>query len=724
MKRIFSKTMIWLLVFSFIIDATPVWALTKEENIYTKLNSDGSVNNTYVYEHLYGFDNNIVKDKSSLNNIENVSGKEKYSKDNEDLTWEANGNDIYYTGTTNKDLPISMSIKYYLNGKEYKANDILGKKGKVKIIIKYENHLKKQVIVNGKIETLYTPFVIATTSLLPNDNNTNIEVTNGKVINNGMTSIVVGISSPGLYESLNLEEIKDLDTIEITYDTKSFELSSMYAVATSKLIGDEDLDILNNIKKLYSGIDALQSNMDLLVDGSRKLADGTNEFNNAIQEIGDKYHYYRNINKEDIINMLRPVVNNAIQNTIPALKNKAKETIDYAINNIEPEMVEAIAAAAANSTKDVIEGEINRILSEIDIGEYITNIVGQDLIEALTTDEEVRELTINIINAIGEAYSNEIEIITDDALDDLINSISVNMSSSDRQAYIEGIAQSYNISYEDAEAIVNKVQTDTINGIKNNIDKHAEDISMSIASKVINNITSSDHINAIVNEYVSAANNIIAEVMSNETIQGYKEQLKTNIASYIKEELAKKDLIERYVESSEYVKDIVNQIIDETADELSDSYFTNMTADTIKDMINNELNKYSIKDELDRIINEANNKLNILDEKVDLLTSSVAMINNGANQLADGLEMYNEQGIKKISGLVNGDVKSLTGKIEALTKLSKEYKTLDDINNTDNGKSKIIFMVDSLKKVEDKKITTEKIVEKETIWDKIKGLFK
>ena len=130
MKKVCSKIIIWLLVLSFFIEATPVWALTKEENIYTKLNSDGTINSTFVYEHLYGTSDKMLKDKSSLSNIENINGKEKYSLEDNELTWEANGNDIYYTGTTNKDLPISMSIKYYLDDEEYqkalqKWNDTL-----------------------------------------------------------------------------------------------------------------------------------------------------------------------------------------------------------------------------------------------------------------------------------------------------------------------------------------------------------------------------------------------------------------------------------------------------------------------------------------------------------------------------------------------------------------------------------------------------------------------
>ena len=724
MKKIIKKLIVWILTLSFFIEATPVYALVKEETIYAKLNSNGTISSTSVYEHLYGSNDDVYKDKSLLNNITNVNGDEKYSKKDNEITWEAKGNDIYYNGTTDKDLPISLDIKYYLDGKEYEAKDMLGKEGKVKIVLNYENKLKHQVIVNNKIETLYTPFVVATTSLLSNDNNKNIKVSSGKVIDNGNTSIIVGLSSPGLYESLDLNELKGLDTLEITYDTTSFELSSLYAVATSKLIGEDDLDILNNIKSLYSGINALQENMDLLVDGSRKLANGTNEFNNAISDISDKYHYYRNLNTQDVVNMVKPILNNAIENSIPKLKEKAKEEIDNAVNNLQPEMIEAIANAALNSTQDVIEGEIDRILDEVDLEDYITNIIGQDLIDSFTSDPQIQSLALQIISAISDAYNTEISVVTNNALNSLINSINVNMSYDERQAYINSIATEYDIPYEKAALIVDKVQTDTVNKIKQNIQSNSSNITLNITNNVINNITSEEHLDIILNQYVAGINNLVTEIASNESINEYKEELKNNIANYIKEELAKKDLIERYTESSEYINSIVNEIIDKTADTLSETYFTGMTSDAIKQLLNEELNKYSLKDELESIINNINTKLNIVDEKVDLLTSSVALINNGAKELADGLYMYNEQGIKKISNLVNGDVKSLTGKVEALVKLSNDYKTLDDINNNYEGKSKIIFMIDSLKKVEEKKSTTQTTIEKETIWDKIKGLFK
>lgn len=51
--------------------------------------------------------------------------------------------DLYYRGTSNKTLPVSISIKYYLNDEEIAASDLAGKSGKVKIEIQMTNNIFK-----------------------------------------------------------------------------------------------------------------------------------------------------------------------------------------------------------------------------------------------------------------------------------------------------------------------------------------------------------------------------------------------------------------------------------------------------------------------------------------------------------------------------------------------------------------------------------------------------
>lgn len=729
MKKIFKKSIIWLLIVSSFIEATPVWALTKEENIYTKLNSNGTVTSKVIYEHLKGFNSPIVNDKTLLNNINNINGNEDYTKEGNKLTWTTKGNDIYYTGTTDKELPIKVNVKYYLDNKEYQAKDILEKKGHIKIIIKYENTLKKNVIINNKVETLYTPFVIATTSILSNTTNKNIQITNGKVIDNGNASIILGISSPGLYESLNMEQLKDIDTIELSYDTESFELSSIYAVATSKVLEDDDLNILNQLKGLYNKIDLLQSNMDLLVDGSKQIANGTEELNNAVTNIASKYYEYRGLSKEDILDKIVPIINKNIDKLAPALQEKVISEAENVLKDNKGKIALGIADIAAKNTKDVIEGEIDKLLSNINIEDILDEIIGGHLTDLLMSNDNLIAIANSFKEALNEQIAAEINKTTLEAFNALGESIDIEMSDAEKQAYIQNLANTYGVTFEQAAAIASKVQEDTLNTIGNGIMNNMNAISNGITTKVINNLTNSDYVGNLIGEYIANVNDKIVVILGNDpNIADYQTELIENIAKYLRKELTKEQLINRYLETSEYINNVTDEIIDKTATDLANQYTVEMTKQILNNMINNELNNFDVKDELGKLLNqyetEINDKLNIIDDNVDKLTNGISMLNDGANILANGLDMYNEQGIRKISNLVNGNVKTIANKIDALIKLSNEYKTFDEINENDSGKSKIIFMIDSLKKQEDKKVVNEKIVEKESLWDKIKGLFK
>lgn len=270
-----------LLTGAIMTTAMPVSALTKNETVYSKLNNDGSVKKTVVSEYLKNTDDKI-NDVTNLKNILNLNGTEKYKLEGTNLVWDAAGKDIYYQGETEETLPVSLEITYQLDGKDIKLDDLLGKKGNVTINLKYTNNDSHLVNVNGKNTKLYTPFVVTTGTIISNDNNSNITVTNGKVISNGKNSVVVGITSPGLYESLDAESLKNFDTVTINFDTNNFELSSIYSAVSSKLISNDDLKIFNKLDGIYSKVDKLSASSKQLVEGSNKLKEGTNLLNNTL----------------------------------------------------------------------------------------------------------------------------------------------------------------------------------------------------------------------------------------------------------------------------------------------------------------------------------------------------------------------------------------------------------------------------------------------------------
>ena len=743
MKKIFSKLVTWSLILGLALEATPVWALSKDETIYAKLNSDGSTNSITVSEHLNNNGNMEIIDRSHLNNINNVNGDETYTKKDDKLVWETKGNDIYYQGDTSEELPISIDVKYYLNDEEMSVKEMLGKAGKVKIVINYKNNKVNYVLVNGKVETLYTPFVVGTTSLLDNTSNKNIKVTNGRVIDNGVTSIVVSIASPGLYESLGIKELKDIDKTIISYDTTDFELSSIYSVATSKILEDEDLDVLNNVKDLYSGIGALQDNMNKLVsasgkikEGSKKLANGTNELNKGITTITNTYYKYRNTDKEVLKKELMALLNKNMKSIIPLLQEEVIKETQNVIKENKKELQDALVKSTIKNTKEVINGEIERIVNNIDVNDIVGKIIGSDLRDAILSDESIKKLSTVFKDELNKEIQEEVEKTTKETINGLSSAIEVKMTDEEKKAYIQSIAEKYNVSFEQAAGIANEVQTDTINGVKNSLNKSSDQISKTVGNKVVASLNNKEYVNGTIKNYVVNVNQRIKEIIDNdENLKEYQKELIKNISDNIRKELSKDELIKKYTEASNYVDGLVDTIIEKTANELANKYTEKMVNDVVTRLVNKQLSEENVNTELGKIINkyekDIDEKLKVVDENVNKLKTSVDLLNNGSNELAkgislfdDGLNKYNKEGIGKLSKLINGDVKSIEGKVEALIKLSNDYKTLDDISTDASGSSKIIFMIDSVKKEKEKKVNDDKIVEKKTIIEKIKGLFK
>lgn len=303
---------------SVMVGAMPVYAassdkkdndnkLYKEETVYVNADAAGNTDEITVSNWLKnsGDVSGKLTDKSTLNDIKNVKGDEKYTADGDKITWNTDGKDIYYQGTTDKELPVSVKLTYYLDGKEIQPNKLKGKSGHLKIKVNYENKSKKNVEVNGKTENMYTAFVMMTGMILPNDNFTNVTIDNGKVISDGNRSIVVGFGMPGLKESLNLDDIKDVDdltipeSLEVEADVTDFEMSSTFTVGLSDLTKDLDLDNIADMDSLQNALDELDdaalelvSGSNTLSDGTKTLADGVDSYTEGADTLNDAIQKY------------------------------------------------------------------------------------------------------------------------------------------------------------------------------------------------------------------------------------------------------------------------------------------------------------------------------------------------------------------------------------------------------------------------------------------------
>ncbi len=265
----------------------------KEETVYIVAAPDGSAKNVIVSEWLKNEGNaSSLTDSSDLKDIQNVKGEEAFTQNGDQLTWQANGNDIYYQGTTDRNLPVTESVSYYLDGKKMSPSDMAGKSGKVKIRFDYENHEKTTQVVDGKKHEVYVPFTVLTGMVLPEDF-TNVKVTNGKVISDGNKKMVAGFAMPGLKESLKVAE-SDLpadleipDYVEVSADVENFSLEMTMSVVVNDLLNQASLNEAFDLTDLEKDMDDLSDASQELVDGSADLSDGLGTLKDSMKEFSD-----------------------------------------------------------------------------------------------------------------------------------------------------------------------------------------------------------------------------------------------------------------------------------------------------------------------------------------------------------------------------------------------------------------------------------------------------
>lgn len=311
MKIIFKKASILLLT---VLTLTPInaLALTKNETVFSELNTNGTMYKTQVTNHLKITSKEEIEDNSILKEITNVNGNESFTQNENTLKWKAKGKDIYYEGKTEKSLPIDINIKYYLNNKEDKLDNIKNKKGDIRIEILFTNKDKHIANINGNYEELYTPFMVMAGTIINSKDGENIKVTNGKVLETGNKSIITSIASPGLFESLNIDN-NSLNKIEISYKTEKFNPNNIYILATPKLLESKDLDIFNNIENISEKINSLQTGINSIENGASKLTKYTKELSDGINTLNQNMPSENNNKKNETnLNGLKENNNNTI----------------------------------------------------------------------------------------------------------------------------------------------------------------------------------------------------------------------------------------------------------------------------------------------------------------------------------------------------------------------------------------------------------------------------
>ncbi len=757
MKKFINKIMALGVITGLLLESFPVYALEKEETIYAKLEGNGQVSEVIVSEHLKETYENETEDKTKLENIKNINGNEKFTLENGRLVWSSTGKDIYYQGNTTLELPISLNISYYLNGEEKTVKEMLGKSGQVKIVLKYTNNDRRTSIINGKATTLYAPFVIATSTILSNSTNKNINVTNGKVITNGESSVVVMLSTPGLYESLGISQLKGMDQATITYDTDSFSLSSIYSIATPKVIESSDLQVFDKMDGIFNSVNTLISSSNKIQDGSKQLLEGANTLSDGVTKLADGVNtVYQGSNS--ITEAVQLAINNAKEDNSPAISQEklaeikeqsvlgAKQVIDIkadeignaasnAANSSISEQLSSIGNSAQALAKQEIDSKADQIGNTASnnalqtINQQLDAIGSQasNTAQSMITEDSINQIKQGIVNGAKQTLTDEFDNqVAQKALEALNQNATYtelkNKRSQIPASELQRLAtacQEQVIANEDKDACFLlksiKIMEDTAKATavataRQTVTSTAQNIADQTVTQVIPNVVNEIASNTAKETAKTIAQNVASETAKN-TAQTIAQQVANSTAQKTAQQVAQETARETAKSTAYQVaEDVAGKVSTSVAIEVANKAKETATSETIAKLT-----------PLFSGLKQLTDGLNEMNQKVSLLDNGAQELTNGIGTLNSGIELFNTQGINKINSLVNGDIKTIKDKLSELAKISANYKTFDDIPDNADGSSKIIMVVNAVEAPSNTINPTDKIViEVESLWDKIK----
>jgi putative membrane protein len=268
-----KKLISTLLAFSIVSSSTAVYGKTaKDETVYASLKSDGSVAEIKIVNHIYGSDDKeYYIDYGSYKDIKNLSGFDKPIVNGSEIKWPMGlikDKGLYYEGTIEKKLPVDIQIRYFLNGKEVKAEELGGKKGHVKIEFK--------VGFDSKDKSLASQLMAQIQVAASQDVFKNI-VTEGSKVVVGKKTTVNFVALPPKEQSFVLE----MDGTDIELEPINITLLSSGSAIPEDI--SKDLNKLTDgLGELSEGSKGIEDGMDELVNGTQKLKSGMVELNFGI----------------------------------------------------------------------------------------------------------------------------------------------------------------------------------------------------------------------------------------------------------------------------------------------------------------------------------------------------------------------------------------------------------------------------------------------------------
>ena len=687
------------------INASAEAETSKDETVYVLAGADGTVQKIIVSDWIKNaMAADSLEDKTELSDIENIKGDESFTLGGDNsCVWDAQGNDIYYQGNIEKELPVQMSVCYTLDGQAIAPEALAGQSGHVTIRFDYQNMQYEEVLLDGKTEKIYVPFTMLTGMLLDTEVFRNVTISNGKLINDGDRIAVVGIAFPGLQEDLAIskEKLDIPDYVEISADVENFEMGMTMTLATTELFGAIDSDkldlhelsdamaeltdamdqLMDGSSQLYDGLRTLLEKSGDLVSGINKLAEGAAQLKAGAESLDSGAAQLQagaaqlssglntlNANSSSLNGGARQVFSSLLSmaNTqlseaglsVPALTiDNYASVLDGVIASLDDTAVYQAAleqvTATVNANRGMIEEKVTEAVQaqvEAEVSAQVTAAVQETVTQAVHENEAQFRAAV-IQQALGmtvEEYKAAIEagLVTQEQQDAVNAAVEAAM-----QAEIDARMQC-----EEIQAQINAVTQQTVGE-----QMQSDEIQALIASntelqvqQAISEAMSSDAVQAQLSAAAEGAKSVIA--------------LKASLDSYNA----------FYLGLITYTSGVSSAAAG--ANELKTG------ADALK----------AGTSELSAGAAELLQGIQTMKDSAPALVDGITQLRDGSMELSDGLKQFNEEGIQKLIEAVDGDLDGLSNRIRVTADVAKHYTSFSGISEDMDGDVKFIYKTDSI----------------------------
>lgn len=710
--------------------------ISKDETVYVLTGADGSVKKIIVSDWLKNeLGSASVADKSDLSDIENVKGDESYTINGDNMTvWDAQGNDIYYQGNIQKELPVGLSVRYYLDGKSVSPEELKGKSGKVTIRFDYENRQYETVQINGVNQRIYVPFAMLTGMILDNDTFQNVQITNGKLVNDGDRTVVVGLAFPGLQENLNLsrDDLSIPDSVEITADVTNFSLGMTVTLACNDLfsqLGDVDLtsldstsaldqltgamdQLLSGSSSLYEGLSTLLDKSGELVSGVEELAQGAAAIKSGADSVDDGAAQLKagladlssglntlSANSEALNSGAKQVFNSLLETAATQIRAKGLNVPDLTIENYAEELNTLIKSLDETT---VYETALKQVTDAVEaqrpvITQKVTEAVRQQ-VETQVTAAVRQQVTEKVTAAVQQQVSATVTDTVQQQVAEQVIQAAANMSKADYDAAVAaGI-----IPQQTQDAVNAAIQAQM--GSEAVQSKIAENVSAQMASEAVQSKITENIDTQISSEAVQATitENTDAQLQTEAIQATIQQQTELQVQKAISENMASDAVQSQLKKASEGAQTLI--ALKASLDDYNTFYLGLLTyTGGVDDAAAGANSLYAGADQLKDGTAQLRagaaqlyNGVLQLQDGTPALVSGVTQLKDGAMQLSEGLQQFNRDGIQKLVHLLQNDVGDLSARVQATIDVSKNYRSFAGISDDAEGQVKFIYRTDEI----------------------------